>query len=183
MNRTWIPVLVDSEDYDDVTAIVAERARARGVSTSSAMPAIAVLAASGLASTASEGGDQFARAATTALAGHIPWDIDDLERLADRDNRFETARRWVRAMDVCLGHVDDSFPFISTEQVCEESGMTLNQWRDAPRKLPAHLTAHYPNARDWPLVAIEGRKVGRDNQIYWALTHEQAKRWKQVRGA
>lgn len=181
MNRIWIPVLVDSEDYDDVTAIVAERARSRGV-TSSAMPPIAVPGLSGPASAASEG-DQFARAATAALTGHIPWDTDDLERLADPDNRFETARRWVRAMDVCLAHVDDPFPFISTEQVCEESGMTLNQWRDAPRKLPAHLTAHYPNARDWPLVAIEGRKVGRDNQIYWALTHEQAKRWKRVRGA
>lgn len=182
MARSWIPVLVDIEDYHEITAMVAERARARGASGASELPAIAVVGPTSRTLNTPDG-DQYARTAAAALESQIAWELEDLERLADPETRFETARRWALAMDACLKHIDDPFPFISTEQVCNESGMTLNQWRDAPRKLPAHLAKHYPNVRNWPLAAIEGRKVGRDNQIYWALTQEQAQRWRQVRGA
>jgi len=54
-------------------------------------------------------------------------------------------------------------------------------WRDAPRKLPQHLTAHFPKNIEWPLKPVGGRELGEDDQVYWGITVEQAKRWAQAR--
>jgi hypothetical protein len=59
--------------------------------------------------------------------------------------------------------------------------MGINEWRDAPRKLPQHLTAHFPANIEWPLKAVGGRELGKDDQVYWGISIEQTRRWKQVR--
>jgi hypothetical protein len=86
--------------------------------------------------------------------------------------------RWARAMDVASEHPEE---FLSTVQIANASGMSINEWRDAPRKLPQHLTAHFPANIEWPLAAVGGRELGKDDQVYWGITAEQAQRWLQVR--
>ena len=111
------------------------------------------------------------------LAKLVPWEVSDLRRLATSD--AITAMRWARALDVCAEHVGD---FLSTKQVAEESGMSVNEWRDAPRKISRHLKAHYPDVPAWPLAVRSGRPLGiNDDQVYWAISAEQAKRWRQAR--
>lgn len=47
----------------------------------------------------------------------------------------------------------------TTSEVAEMSGLTVNEWRDAPRKISRHLKAHYQDAPvhdgsiSWPLLA------------------------------
>ena len=88
------------------------------------------------------------------LAAHIPWSVEDLARLAE--GRTATTQRWARAMDVLV----DAGPgtWLPTSQVARRSGMSINEWRDAPRKISRHLKVRYPNVpRDenghahWPL--------------------------------
>ncbi|WP_182066914.1 hypothetical protein, partial [Curtobacterium sp. ME12] len=71
--------------------------------------------------------------------------------------------------------------------------LTLNEWRDACRKLTAHLRANYEGLPKWapepylgediwPLATASGRNLHEDPQVYFGMTEEQAKRWREVRG-
>ena len=81
-------------------------------------------------------------------------------------------------MDVMCNHVGE---FISSAQLAAEAGMPINHWRDAPRKLPSHLAKHYEPNLEWPLKAVGGRDLKKDDQVYWGITAQQAQRWVQVR--
>src|SRR5450830_888767 len=170
---SWIPLLVPAQDYLELAGLVAARQSVRGAAGQ--LPAVGATVDLASAATPSS---RFEAAAAEELAKLRPWDIRDLGRLASSD--VVTAQRWARALDVCCAHVG---AFLSTEQVAQESGMTVNEWRDAPRKMTRHVDRHYPNAPQWPLCAVSGRTLGRDDQVYWATNAEQAARWAQVRGA
>ena len=176
---TWIPVLVRLEDYPEITAQIA----AREADRSDGEPVTPVDRVRGL-------DDQEVDARPTSpeekkLAAHLPWSVEDLARLAE--GRTSTTERWARALDVLV----DSGPgtWLPTSEVARRSGMTINEWRDAPRKISRHLRAHYPNVpknsrgeAHWPLC-VGGRGIS-DNggEAWWAITPEMAARWREVRG-
>jgi hypothetical protein len=81
----------------------------------------------------------------------------------NRDGPDATADRWGKAMDVMCNHVGE---FISSAQLAAEAGMPINHWRDAPRKLPSHLAKHYEHNIEWPLKAVGGRDLKKDDQVY-----------------
>lgn len=174
MTTSWIPLLVPREDYLELAGLIADRLDARGEPESLAEFAAVT---SVVESPADRATDQDVKKATLDSL-HL-WDLADLRRLAT--STFATAQRWARAMDVCSRHVNK---FLSTQDVAAESGMTVNEWRDAPRKLPRHLAAHYPNVLHdkWPLAVLSARRLGiNDGQVYWAINDEQAQRWLQIR--
>ena len=106
------------------------------------------------------------------------WSMVALHQLAVSGDTLATAERWGKAMDVMCKHVGE---FISSDQLAAEAGMPINQWRDAPRKLPGHLAKHDESNIEWPLKAVGGRVLKKDDQVYWGITAEQAQRWLQVR--
>ena len=59
--------------------------------------------------------------------------------------------------------------------------MSINEWRDAPRKLPQHLRLISPRTSSGPWLRWAVAKLGRDNPVYWGITIDQAQRCKQVR--
>lgn len=165
----WIPLLVREQDYLELAALVASREAGRNAE-STGWPADSQ-PVDLTASSTREG---------KLLATLKPWSVVSLRQLADSAETYATAMRWSKAMDVMLNHVGE---FISSAQLAHEAGMTINQWRDAPRKLPSHLEKHYEPQLGWPLKAVGGRELRKDDQVYWGITKEQAARWSQVRGS
>jgi hypothetical protein len=166
---TWIPLLVRTEDYAELATLVAAREALR--------PDTAVACDRDLDVAPRE------RSRATTKAAELletlkPWSVDDLRQIIDTAADYKTMDRWARAIDVATARPEQ---FISTAEIAAESGMTVNEWRDAPRKLPQHLTAHFPPNIGWPLLGVGGRHLGRDDQAYWAISIEQAKRWTQAR--
>lgn len=172
MTTTWIPLLVPADHFEELAALVHRRATEDGIDVSE----LAVQAdIDSPAPTAVTTPDDVA---TRTLAALEPWDLRDLTRLAT--SSAVTAQRWARALDVCANHVGE---FLTTQQVASESGMSVNEWRDAPRKLPRHLKANYPEGLKWPLAVKDARALGMsEDQVCWAITEEQARRWREVRG-
>lgn len=167
----WIPVLVRLEDYAEITSLVADREAKR-----------------------SDADDDFdvdlrPSAIDTAdphesrLAEQTPWSVEDLRQLASGTS--ETAKRWSLAMNVCC-EVAGTGQWLSTSEVSARSGMTVNEWRDAPRKITRHLKANYPNVpvdnngdHIWPLRALS---MPGSAEVHWAMNAEQARRWREARG-
>ncbi|RYF60612.1 MAG: hypothetical protein EOO27_05230 [Comamonadaceae bacterium] len=78
--------------------------------------------------------------------------------------------------------------YLPTSKVAELSGMTITEWRDAPRKISRHLKAHFSDvpvsakgALSWPLSAETMPE--HPGEVSWMATAETAKRWEQVRDA
>jgi hypothetical protein len=164
----WVPLLVRIEDYAELASQVAAR-EARRPEESARTPGTRVALA------------ETSRAATKAeelLARLKPWSLDELRQIIATAPTYKTMARWALAMNVACDHPEELLP---TTQIASESGMTLNEWRDAPRKLPQHLAAHFPANIEWPLAAVGGRELGKDDQVYWGITIDQAQRWLQVR--
>ena len=163
---SWIPLLVRQEDYTEFARQVALREVGR---EDSVVPSVTSgpVAASASATREAE-----------LLATLRTWSFDALRQLAESSATFATAERWGKAMDVMCNHVGE---FISSAQLAAEAGMPINHWRDAPRKLPSHLAKHYEHDIEWPLKAVGGRDLKKDDQVYWGITAEQAQRWLQVR--
>ncbi len=164
----WVPLLVRLEDYSELASQVAAREAKR---PDEAGPTPDIRVALG----------ETHRAATKVeelLARLKPWSVDELRQIVVTAPTYKTMARWARAMDVASAHPEE---FLSTAQMADESGMSINEWRDAPRKLPQHLAAHFPANIEWPLSAVGGRELGKDDQVYWGITIDQAQRWKQVR--
>jgi hypothetical protein len=118
------------------------------------------------------------------LARRPLWPIDDLRVLSKGTS--ETAKRWTRAMDLCCEIADSGNPWLSTSEVADRTRMSLNEWRDATRKITRHLKANYPSVplddkgdHVWPLLGVlrPGYQEAR-----WAMNREQAVLWRQVRG-
>lgn len=167
---TWIPILVRRQDYAEVAALILELETRRGPGQD--LPSVD----SGAAPTIDPD--------DVRLESWTPWPLDQLRAFSQATSL--TAQRWTRAMDVCCAAVGTERYWLSTSEVAERAGMTVNEWRDAPRKLTRHLKANYPDLpRDpeggpiWPLMAMG--KPG-SPEVHWAMNHEQAKRWREVRG-
>jgi len=163
----WIPLLVRQEDYAEFAAQVASREVGR--EDSGVIPSFSsgpVAATVGVTKEAE------------LLATLKTWSMEALRQLAESSAKFATAERWGKAMDVMCNHVGE---FISSAQLAAEAGMPINHWRDAPRKLPSHLAKHYEQNIGWPLKAVGGRDLKKDDQVYWGMTAGQAQRWLQVR--
>lgn len=168
----WLPLLVRDEDYAEFVAMVRDRERDRG--DAGEVPVLGWPTAPGAEPALPPAG---ADVATSELGRLVPWEVPDLIELAS--GRTVTTRRWALAMDVCA---DRAGEFLSTEEVASAAGMTVAQWRDAPRKISRHLARHYPQVPGWPLRGVPGRHLGHlDGQVYWAVNAEQARRWRQAR--
>jgi hypothetical protein len=168
----WVPVLVRLEDYAEVTTLVADREAGRHE------PALEVEVAKETVLA------EPAPAHDSRLVEQTPWSVDDLRKLAEGTS--ETAKRWTLAMDVCSAIADTGQPWLSTSEVANRSGMTVNEWRDAPRKITRHLKANYPavpvdknGGHVWPL---RGEAKPGAPEVHWAMNIEQARRWRGVRG-
>lgn len=79
----------------------------------------------------------------------------------------------------------DSQVWFTTSEIAEWAGMTMNEWRDAPRKLPQHLKANYPNVPRaenvrlaWPLLAWSLTNA----ELSWAMPPETKAAWRKIRG-
>lgn len=169
-DEPWVPLLVPVEDYLELAGLVADRVRARVHAPVQSQPSVA------LATRWAAAPGRYGDVAAAELARLQPWTIEDLVHLAS--SGVVTARRWSRAMDVCAAHVNQ---FLSTEQIAQESGMTVNEWRDASRKMSRLLDRHFPSSPQWPLCAVFGRQLGRDEQVYWAINRGQAGLWERAR--
>lgn len=163
----WIPVLVRLEDLDKVTRLLSDLELTRGEE---------------------DAADEVDVEAPAPSAGtpHAPkpvWSLQDLQRLAEGSTA--TTTRWARAMDVCA-EVPETF--LPTSEVARRAGMSIAEWRDAPRKISRHLKAHFPDVpRDqndkavWPLRAKTVPE--HPGEVSWAMSAEMAHLWKQVRRA
>lgn len=170
MVAEWIPLLVPSQDYIELAALVEKRQRDRGPDATQAVV---------VTGQQSEVASSVPRVVSNAVAQFEAWSVADLRKLAT--SKALTAQRWARAMDVCSSEPER---FFSTQEVAELSGMSVNEWRDAPRKISRHLASNYPGAPGWPLVVASGRNLGHAyDQAYWAITDLQAQRWSEAKGS
>jgi hypothetical protein len=165
-------LLVRLEDFSEFASLVAEREATR------ADDPTGVIAPPQHAPTTWSDPDD------AQLAARPSWPSEDLRALAVGTS--ETAKRWALAMDACCAAVGTDHHWLSTSEVAARTGMTINEWRDAARKVTRHLKANYPNvpvgpngAPIWPLLAKS--KPG-SQQVHWAMSPEQANRWRTVRG-
>jgi hypothetical protein len=163
----WIPLLVRAEDYPELSALVAAREAGR---TDGDPPSLRT-------STSQIAGVGAGAVIQQAWSRFRSWPVESLRQLADSRRTYRTAERWCLAIEVACDHTN---ALISSAQMAEEAGMSINEWRDAPRKLPQHLKAHYPEGLGLPLLDIAGRDIGKDDQIYWGISSEQRDRWRQA---
>ncbi|MGQ0630017.1 MAG: hypothetical protein ACT4P1_03180 [Sporichthyaceae bacterium] len=172
----WLPLLVRIEDYAEITALIAQRETARGDEGVRHVITTSPEVAGNLAADQEE----------EKLARRDPWSLEDLATLA-RGLTLTTAR-WTRAMDVCTQAREKGEIWLPTSKVAQLAGMEINEWRDAPRKISRHLKANFPNVpRDhhgdhfWPLCPGGGDLPANGGEVWWAITAEMARRWRQVR--
>lgn len=168
----WIPVLVRLEDLDLVTSYIGELEASRDDSHLDPMIELT-----------HSGSDpaQVSLSEPTELDSRPSWDLEDLQRLAKGETA--TTSRWARALDVCASSPETYLP---TSEVAKRSGMSIREWRDAPRKITRHLRVNYPNVpREsdgnavWPLHAKSVPE--HPGEVSWAISSEMARLWKEVR--
>ena len=116
--RTWIPLLVPQEDFEELAAIVSARETERGSGPAGVM--VPALPGAGGVAPADPDGAQL-----------VPCDLDDLRKLAGSGHKFATVERWARALDVLSAHEGGWIP---SAQVAAEAGVSIQQWRDAARE-------------------------------------------------
>ncbi|WP_251449404.1 hypothetical protein [Microbacterium sp. Marseille-Q6648] len=175
MGTDWMLLAVPKQDYDELKHMIDFRQEQRGEPPA---PSAEALRDTQLAVEAVK---------RKVLDEHKPWPLEALSRLAEGSTI--TTERFSRVMDLCA-HTPGEF--ISTEGIAEETEMTVNEWRAACRKLGAHLRKHYPDVPTWerepnaaqpmwPLANVAGRNLQARDQLYVAITAEQAHRWSEVR--
>lgn len=176
MTTNWILLPVPEEDHAELQRTVEHRQRQRGEAIS---PSAHELRGDDLVI------DTVLRA---AFGEHKSWPASALARLAEGSTL--TTERWAKVMDLCADAPE--WTTFSTEEVSAKTGISVNEWRDACRKIGAHLKKHYPDVPlwerkpyvgdpVWPLVTIAGRDLKVRDQLYVGITPEQARRWKKVR--
>lgn len=165
--RGWVPVLVRLADYAAVTQLVAARETERTLSTEET-PA-----------TPRHTGDVAME--DPRLTTWPAWPEDALQRLAAGSSL--TARRWTRAMDaIAVGDAE----WYSTSEVAQLSGMTVREWRDAPRKISRHLKAHFRDVPVhegdlvWPLRT--SGQPDKPGEVSWGMSATTRERWRKIRG-
>ncbi|WP_435771386.1 hypothetical protein [Nocardioides sp. SYSU DS0651] len=180
----WVPVLVRLEDYDEITRLVARWEAERSPDVQGQIDVNVTPYARPLSG---GGEDAPSPDENSGLAGRPSWSVEDLRRLSA--SSALTAQRWTMALDVCVKAREAGEIWLPTSEVAARAGMTVNEWRDAPRKFPRHLATNYPgvpaNSRGqhyWPLVAGGDHIPNNGGQVWWAVTAETAERWREVRG-
>ncbi len=160
----WIPVLVRTADYALVTNLVAARESER----------LAESASGNNGARPIEGVDPI------LLASPV-WPHDALVQLSE--STTTTAKRWALAMDAIATGTENWY---TTSQVAAMSGMTINEWRDAPRKITRHLTARYHGLpvnengdNVWPLRAYTPKG---STEVSWGIPPENKRNWLEIRG-
>lgn len=160
----WVPVLVPEQDFVAVSQFVAARQAERAPSGKRAVEG-----------EASESG------ADPRLTAWPAWPEEALQRLAQSTS--VTARRWAVAMDAVAQGGQDWY---TTSEVAQLSGLTVNEWRDAPRKISRHLKAHYTDvpvhkgSLAWPLRPWTN--PDRPTEVSWGMPPVTKQRWLQIRG-
>lgn len=159
----WIPILVRAADYRQVADLVAARELER-------------LAADSSASAPVEGDSVDPR-----LLSWPAWSVEALRQLSE--SKATTAQRWARAMDVIAIGDENWYP---TSAVAAMSGMTISEWRDAPRKITRHLKAQYEGLPTdgngnyvWPLRAFAPKG---STEVSWGMPPENKRLWREIRG-
>lgn len=166
MPTTYIPHLIPAEHYVDIVDLIRERLDALGFEPSTG--AVEIRLTTGAPET-----DRAVHGTQAALDEHTPWSVENLAALIE--NPTATSQRWRKAIDVCASHVGE---FLPTETIAAESGMLVNVWRSACRKMTVHQRATYPDETSWPLATASGRDIGEPvGPLYVAITPEQANRW------
>lgn len=159
----WVPVLVPEVDYLDVCEFVAARQAER---------------AGGLPQSA-DGGEP--TGSDPRLTASPAWPEEALRRLASSES--VTAQRWARAMDAIAQGDQDWY---TTSEVAELSGLSVNEWRDAPRKITRHLKAHYTDVPlhnghlVWPLRPWTN--PAKPSEVSWGMPPMTKQRWLKIRG-
>lgn len=161
--KGWMPVLIPQEDFLAVAQFVAARQAER-----SARPP-------GQGFSGHGGSEPDAR-----LAAHPAWPEEALRRLASSSS--VTAQRWTAAMDAIAKGDQDWY---TTSEVASASGLTINEWRDAPRKISRHLQAHYTDVPmsgenlAWPLCAWTNPE--NPGEVSWGMAPVTKERWIAIR--
>lgn len=162
----WVPVLVPEQDYVAVCQFVAARQAER--------------APSGKRSSGVEG-EANGTGTDPRLTTWPAWPEDALQRLAQSSTA--TTQRWAAAMDAIAQGEQDWY---TTSEVAQLSGLTVNEWRDAPRKISRHLKAHYTDVPvhkgnlAWPLRPWTN--PDRPAEVSWGMPPVTKQRWLQIRG-
>jgi len=174
MSGSWIPLLVPQEHHVELATMVATRLEQIGFEAP-ANDSIEIRLTPAQVRGATVTPD--ISAGDRALEANTPWSVESLRLLIA--NPTATARRWAMALDVCATGLGD---WVSTQDMAERTGLTINEWRDACRKMTQHQRKNYPNESDWPLATISGRHLGHSyDQLYVAITEEQAARWAEAK--
>lgn len=184
-NKTWMPILIPADMFPMVAKAVHEAVAAQGGFDASEVevdqdPPVQIGSAAGVTYNGSVAGQHEAR----RLFQHQPWSVEDLARLAKGETA--TTERWARALDVC----SEAGPavWLPSSVVAQRCELTINEWRDAPRKISRHLEKHYPDVpvnpegeHFWPLVTGGEGIADNGGEVWWTITAEQKKRWDEVR--
>lgn len=177
MTTEWNLLPVPAPDYEELKALVETRQAERGEPIAPRAEQI----------TSDDAAIAAVRAA--AYAQHRPWPESALARLAEGASL--TTQRWAKVMDL-LAENPGLGNELSTSNIVAKTDLSLNEWRDACRKMRPHLEKNYPDVPIWhygiyegepmwPLVAISGKSLKVYDELYVGITAEQAKRWRSIR--
>ncbi|PWN03206.1 hypothetical protein DJ010_08785 [Nocardioides silvaticus] len=188
----WIPLLVRREDYAELAALVAQREVGRpdrplGSVVSTDVPyavpvpgvgpvppaAAAAPAAPVVELTPAE------RAEAEQLARLVPWSTTELKRLATSPALL--AHRWRMVLDACSSRPGG---FFADERIAPLTATRPEEWAETRAAMGRFLETNFADAPGAPVVVAGGATLRRsDTQDWWAVTEEQADRWREVRGA
>jgi hypothetical protein len=182
---SWVPILVPLDRYASYAALVATDAATLDLPSPTDWQQMVIAASSASTKHAENPAEPTgSRAEALASLSTMPH-FGEAELAAIADGTTETAVRWTKAMDFCSAHPGD---FFTTTEVAEATGMTVNNWRDAPRKMylvlrkipgaPLWDSGKYVGQPAWPLLAwwFTG-----DVQVSWAISPENAMSWRGLR--
>ena len=182
---SWVPILVPLDRYASYAALVATDAATLDLPSPTGwqqtVNAPSSNATKHAGNAAESNGNRAEALATLSTMPHY----DEPELAAIADGTTETAARWTNAMDFCSAHPGD---FFTTTEVAEGTGMNVNHWRDAPRKMylvlrkipnaPVWTSGKYAGQPAWPLLAWT---FSGDVQVSWAMSPETALLWRRLR--
>lgn len=185
----WIPLLVRREDYAELAALVAQREIGRperplGSVVSTDLPYAVPVAGVGPVPPAAPAAPVVEltpaeRAEAEQLAGLVPWSEVELERLATSPALL--AHRWRMVLDACSSRPGR---FFADERIFPLTATRPEEWEETRAAMGRFLETNFPDAPGAPVVVASGATLRRgDAQDWWAVTEEQADRWREIRGS
>lgn len=115
------------------------------------------------------------------------WSGSGYAQLAEGSSK--TTARLSEVMQLCADHPET---FFSTEDIAEQTSLSIEAWRNACRNIKKRLVAEFPDAPlwesgpyagqpAWPLTAVSGRDLHVRDQLYVGLAADQAALWNEQR--